>query len=104
MQRSGSSRILVAAAGVVLVLCLALGWKTLFHSPAAPETNTPVSNAQAPTAETAAPKASDDSELQEVTPSDRINPPQMAGVVNAVSRVPATTSSQPAAEPRAQPT
>jgi hypothetical protein len=102
MQQNNSSRIPVAAAGLVLlVLGLSLGWTFLFHSPAIPEAKAPAPNTQEPTAETAAPKASDDSQLQEVTPSDRINPPQTPGVVKAVSRVPATTSSLPAAELRA---
>jgi len=105
MQRSNSSRILVAAAGLVLlVLGLALGWTVLFHSPATPEANTPSSNAQEPAVEAAASKASDDSQLQEVTTSDRINPPQAPEVIKAVSRAPVATPSQPATEPRAEAT
>src|SRR5215469_12459391 len=103
MQSSNSSRILVAAAGLVLlVIGLALGWTLLFHTPANREANTPVS--PEPGAEAAVPKPSDDSQLQEVTPSDHINPPQAPEVIKTMSRVPVAATSQPVAEPRAEAT
>jgi hypothetical protein len=102
MQRSNSSRILLAAAGVVLlILGLALAWTMIFRSPATPEAKTPASSTQEPAAEMAVPKPNDNSELQEVTASERIKPPQTPGVVKAVSRFPAAASAQLAAEPRA---
>jgi hypothetical protein len=101
MQSSNSSRILVAAAGLVLlVLGLALGWTLLFHTPANHEANTPAQ--PEPAAEAASPKTSDDSQLQEVTPSDHINPPQAPEVIKAVSRVGVAATSQPATELRAE--